>query len=201
MTAGEGQQPEQTRSEARRLQILEAAQECFRRRGFHGASIAEISEMAGMSTGHIYHYFENKEAIVAAIVEQGLSELLALLDRFRSSGDTIQSILAQVDWGVQRSVEPREAALKLEIVAEAARNPKIAEMVRGVDAKARDGLRETLRAGRRGAPWDESDLDARVEFVMALFEGLTIRAVRHPDLDRAAVARVFRTALRAVLED
>ncbi|HEX7126885.1 MAG TPA: TetR family transcriptional regulator C-terminal domain-containing protein, partial [Thermodesulfobacteriota bacterium] len=79
--------------------------------------------------------------------------------------------------------------------------PKIAEMVRAVDAKARHGLRETLRSGRRGSPWNESDLDARVEFIMALFEGLTIRAVRHPDLDRAAVARAFRAALRAVLED
>ena len=34
-------------------QVLDAAAACFRRRGFHGASMAEISREAGMSVGHI----------------------------------------------------------------------------------------------------------------------------------------------------
>jgi len=54
-----------TPRDARRAQIRAAAGECFRQHGFHGTSIAQISKRAGMSTGHIYHYFENKEAIIA----------------------------------------------------------------------------------------------------------------------------------------
>ena len=33
------------RAQARRQQVLTAAAECFRRRGFHGASMAEINPM------------------------------------------------------------------------------------------------------------------------------------------------------------
>ena len=47
--------------EARREQILDAACDCVRRAGFHGASMAEIAQAAGVSVGQIYRYFENKE--------------------------------------------------------------------------------------------------------------------------------------------
>ena len=59
------------RAQARRQQVLTAAAECFRRRGFHGASMAEIAKTAGMSAGHIYNLFENKDDVIAAIVERG----------------------------------------------------------------------------------------------------------------------------------
>ena len=41
------------RALARRQQVLDAAAECFRRRGFHGASMAEIAKTAGMSAAVI----------------------------------------------------------------------------------------------------------------------------------------------------
>src|SRR3546814_8434618 len=57
------------RGEQRRRQILMAAADCFERRGFHGSSMAEISKVAGMSVGHIYHNFANKDAIIKAMAE------------------------------------------------------------------------------------------------------------------------------------
>ena len=54
-------------AQARREQVLCAAADCFRRKGYHGAGMAEISRTAGMSAGHIYNYFESKEAIIESI--------------------------------------------------------------------------------------------------------------------------------------
>lgn len=51
-----------TDAETRRQQIVDAASACARRSGFHGASMAEIAQTAGLSVGQIYRYFENKEA-------------------------------------------------------------------------------------------------------------------------------------------
>src|SRR5690606_38156830 len=124
-TAGES-----SRSEARRAQILAAARACFRRHGFDGASIAQISREAGMSAGHIYHYFENKEAIIAAIAEQDLDRLLEMTAELRAARDILAAIAECSADGVRDNLEPEEAALKLEIVAEAARNPRVAEIVR-----------------------------------------------------------------------
>ena len=82
-------QHEASRAAARRQQILNAAAQCFREHGFHGASIAQISKTAGMSPGHIYHYSENKEAIIAAIVAQDLEGLLTLTAELLNSPEQL----------------------------------------------------------------------------------------------------------------
>src|ERR1700751_4700643 len=75
--------------EARRQQILDAACECVRKAGFHGASMAEIAQAAGLSVGQIYRYFENKEAIIAAIVAQDLAAIREKFAELESSGQPL----------------------------------------------------------------------------------------------------------------
>ena len=53
----------------RRQQILQAAMICFAKRGFHQASMHDISEQAGISVGLIYRYFESKEAVISAMAD------------------------------------------------------------------------------------------------------------------------------------
>lgn len=48
--------------------ILAAALEVFARKGFRSASMAEIASAARVSTGNIYRYFENKNALYEAAV-------------------------------------------------------------------------------------------------------------------------------------
>ena len=59
--------------EEKRSQILEAALCCFARSGFRGASISDICEEAGIRSGHLYHYFDKKGAIVEAIAKASIS--------------------------------------------------------------------------------------------------------------------------------
>jgi len=95
------------RGEARRAQILDAAADCFRNHGFHGASIAQISKSAGMSAGHIYHYFANKEAIIAAIVERDLERILSLAAELRSAGNVLQAMLDCAAEGIRCNLDPK----------------------------------------------------------------------------------------------
>ena len=201
MSAEHRSPSEQQRAEARREQILCAAATCFCNNGFHGASIAQISKMAGMSAGHIYHYFDNKEAIIAAIVERDLEYLLTLSAELRAARDTREAMIEHVTEGVRRSLEPLEAGLKLEVVAEAARNPHVADIVRRADCVCRDSLATTLRAIRRADGHDDDDraIAGMVELVAAMFEGLMIRGIRNPQMDRVAVTRRFQDALRLLL--
>jgi AcrR family transcriptional regulator len=190
------------RAQARRTQILDAAADCFREHGFHGASIARISKAAAMSAGHIYHYFDNKEAIIAAIVARDLEHLLSLTTSLRSAHDVLEAMLAAAAAGAENNLEAQEAGLQLEIVAEAARNPHVADIVRQADLSCRTSLAETLRLLRRGRGHedDEQALAARVEVLAAMFDGLMIRCIRNPDLNREAVIRVFLAAVRDLLD-
>ena len=192
---------EHPRAEARRQQILTAAAQCFREHGFHGASISRISRLAGMSAGHIYHYFENKEAIIAAIVEQDLESLLQMTAELRAACDVRQALIARAAQGVIEQLDPLTAGLKLEIVAEAARNPRVAEIVRNADTASRKSLGETIRIVRQraGHQDDDSAIAAMIEMVATLFEGLLLRTLRHPQLDHAQLTLQVQAAIENVL--
>ena len=192
---------EHPRAEARRQQILSAAAQCFREHGFHGASISRISRLAGMSAGHIYHYFENKEAIIAAIVEQDLEGLLQMTAELRAACDVRQAMIARAAKGVIEQLDPLTAGLKLEIVAEAARNPRVAEIVRNADTASRKSLGETIRIVRQraGHEDDEEAIAGMIEVVATLFEGLLLRTLRHPQLDHAQLTLQVQAAIENVL--
>jgi AcrR family transcriptional regulator len=192
-----------SRAETRRAQILDAAADCFRDHGFHGASIAMISKAAGMSAGHIYHYFENKEAIIAGIVAHDLERLLTLTAELRAASNVLEALVSRAAEGVIDNLDPRTAGLKLEIVAEAARNPGVAAVVREADQRCMAGLAETLRTLRRatGQADDDETIAGMTEVIAAMFEGLLVRAIRNPDLDRGMVVTMFQRVIRALVTD
>lgn len=185
-------------AEVRRRQILDAAVEVFRRRGFHAASMAEIAKTFGMSAGHIYNYFDSKEAIIEAIVARDIDEFLTLTAQMQGEADLRHEMVERVDEGTDRRLDADHASLQIEIVAEASRNPKIADMVRRADATVRRRLIELVRAAARG-PVDEADLVARAELLLALFEGLMLRTLRQPEIDRQALKRGLRDAVRHMI--
>jgi AcrR family transcriptional regulator len=185
--------------EIRRQQILDAACERVRQSGFHGASMADIAKAAGLSVGQIYRYFENKEAIIAAIVAQDLAEMRDKFAEMESQpGTLLDAIEDHLPEGVDKCFDPRRAALALEVVAEAARNPKVAAIVRYADEQERS-LARTMMERDRKPEWSEAEFQARCEVVGLIFDGLLLRAVNHPDLDRDALTDVLRSTVRHLL--
>src|SRR5574343_1033444 len=141
--------PNQERAEARRQQVLTAAAECFRRKGYHSASMAEISKTAGMSPGHIYNYFVSKDAIIEPIIEQQMVEMFEVFASLQASpGMLIDVMVDGASDGVCNKLDPALASLKLEMLAETARNEKIAGMLRCVDAQARQRFMAILQSER-----------------------------------------------------
>src|SRR2546428_13516039 len=56
--------------EDRREQIIDAAMRVFSQKGFSRATNKDIAREAGITPGLIYHYFENKEALLKAMIER-----------------------------------------------------------------------------------------------------------------------------------
>ncbi|WP_158279266.1 TetR/AcrR family transcriptional regulator [Azospirillum humicireducens] len=186
----------------RRRQVVDAAAECFRREGFHGTSIARISQIAGMSPGHIYHYFDSKETIVEALVKQeegDFAELLQLLAE-DTEVDFLDAMFRQMDELLDRILKPQRVALMLEIAAEAARNPRIASILQESDRRL--SQRFAALAGARGetaiAAVDDPDSRARLEILALLLSGLTLRSVHVPEIDRQRIVRSIKAILAIV---
>ena len=189
------------KAEARRQQILDAACNCVRQAGFHGASMAEIAQAAELSVGQIYRYFENKEAIIAAIVAQDHAAMREKFARLEASGRCLaEAVIDECSQAVEHNYDPARAALVLEVLAEAARNPRVAAIVRDADVTERALVCKLLEPLR---PHDrcEVEMTARGEVLMMLFDGMIMRAVNHPEGDKAAIGEVMRSVIRHLLSD
>lgn len=193
------------RTQARRQQVLDAAAECFRRRGFHAASMAEIAKTAGMSPGHIYNLFENKDDIIAAIVEQDCEEVLERIAEFKQEGDLLQKLLVATEQAIDEHSEVSEAALQLEVLAEASRNPKLAAVVHRSEALVNQKAQELIRLslGARADALPPGEIQGRALMLSALFNGVTALGVRRPDMPAlsAQMAPVMRRMLNVILAD
>ena len=65
--------------ESLRQEILDAARPLFARDGYEATSIRKIAEKLGCSTGILYHYFEDKDEIMAELVRETFQKLLGKL--------------------------------------------------------------------------------------------------------------------------
>lgn len=131
--------------EAREAEIREAAIRCVLRSGFHASTMDAIAREARLSVGIIYRYFANKEAIIEAIVIHDLEELRLKIAGFDTAGGekpdgNPDSLLGFIE----RQHDRARSGLRLEIYAEAARNPKVEAVVRRAAQVERDLIVQLL---------------------------------------------------------
>jgi TetR/AcrR family fatty acid metabolism transcriptional regulator len=89
--------PRRTRRSVRtRERILAAATEVFARRGFHGARVADIAELAGIAYGLVYHHFRNKDDILAAIFSERWAAHVRYIDDMAGSPETFREQMARL---------------------------------------------------------------------------------------------------------
>jgi AcrR family transcriptional regulator len=83
MLTARAQQAERTRQA-----VLTVARRLFAEHGFDGTSLRLIADTAGVSKANVYYYFRTKNAILAALLDDSVTRLGALLDAAgRIAGD------------------------------------------------------------------------------------------------------------------
>jgi AcrR family transcriptional regulator len=176
------------RQAARRKQIADAARLLFAERGFQNTRIIQISATAGIKVGQIYRDFDSKEAIVAEIVRGDLAQFLdeSGLEHAIASGDPAAVRLWISDF-IQQDKEPCKGRLLAQIIVEASRNERIAELFQGADRHIKSCLERALDAIAPGAARQAAGL-ALAEMIMVLLVGLPQRQIAIPQTDMKAVA-------------
>lgn len=185
----------------RRTEILDAAQRCFARCGFHQASMQAICTEAGMSAGNLYRYFPSKEAIIAAIAERDRAQAATDFAAVDKAPDFFAGFAALGrQYLVERSDD--EVALCLEIMVESRRNPEVGRIYRTVDSDVRSGLVRMLgNAAERGELPAGLDLDKVVLVLLALGDGIERRRAVDPTFDPESVIAIVLDLIRYMLTD
>src|SRR6266487_2672997 len=121
-------QPQLAPTLDRRTQILDAALVCFAKRGFHQASMHDISAKAGISVGLIYRYFANKEAVISAMADRDKNEIQEVLERARQAPTLLESLEILFTAHCCENSPKVLSAFVVDLYAEASRNPQVANL-------------------------------------------------------------------------
>src|SRR5437016_7513770 len=160
----------------RPVQILDAAVVCFAKRGFHQASMHDISAEAGISVGLIYRYFQNKEAVIAAMADRHKKQIHEILERARQAPNLRESLETLFTAHCGETEPQVTAAFVVDLFAEASRNEHVAELVRGVCEASMNGVTDLIA---RSPEAKASDLSPQqmAELIFAVNDGMLLRGV------------------------
>jgi len=183
----------------RRDEILEAAQRCFVRSGFHQTSMQEICAEAGMSPGNLYRYFPSKEALIAGIAERDRAEV----GQSFASADLSHGLFAVLEGLAHHhfAVRPDEQVkLCTEVMSEARRNPEIARISEAFDADVRKWLTDLFKAAiERGDIARDVDVDGTITMLMVIADGVWWRRALDKNFKPDALLPVFMDITRHML--
>ncbi|MFB7947536.1 TetR/AcrR family transcriptional regulator [Kitasatospora phosalacinea] len=162
--------------EASRERILTAAVDVLAGKGFHQATVSDITEQAGVSRGLISYYFPTKHALADELLDRYLEGVHQLLDAEGTPDERLAAVIDRALLTAHRTRHVQQMALGLMIdpgthplyaAAEARKDRLLTEL--------EERLHELFRA--RGA----EDPDLEGVMLRSLLEGVTVKLVIYAD--------------------
>jgi AcrR family transcriptional regulator len=188
------------RKQATRRKLLTSATQVFAEKGYSGASIEQISDVAGLSRGAFYAHFEDKNALFHAVLDDMVDQIQQFAADVDSQAgpDVLLRAMTNVNVGHSR-VDPTWFQLYSEFRSHALRDPatrtrlaKHYRRLRAVIAKVIDAQFDALQLQ---PPMSATDLAA---LVLAVDEGLAIqRGVDPRAIRRELFIEILATLFQA----
>jgi len=168
----------QERSRERRQRVMEAALAVIAERGLAATRMSDISERAGMSSGHVLYYFRSKERVL-------MEALRHVEDRMHEEAE---SELATIPPGPDRLRRLLELNLPdgfadptwtlwLEAWSIAPHDEAIRDLVAELEGRWVRLLEDVVRSGVEAGAFACPDVDAAVSHLYAAVNGLAVQIV------------------------
>jgi TetR/AcrR family transcriptional regulator, repressor for uid operon len=187
---------------ARREHILDAAEQCFARAGFHRTTMHDICKEASVSPGALYVYFDSKEALIAGIAERDRADFGERLAALSQAPDFLAALKEIGEhYFVHEPVYKRRMCI--EIGLESTRNERVGVIVHEVDdfvLKGFESLFQRMKDEGRIAP--DLDIPMLTQTFLVIADGLFWRRAVDPAFDGSklvpAVLQVIGGLLKPV---
>ncbi|WP_438031942.1 TetR/AcrR family transcriptional regulator [Sorangium sp. So ce204] len=184
--------PEQ--HEKKRRELLSAALRRFAAEGVQ-ASIASICAEAGVSPGHLYHYFPSKEAILEGLFQLVLDEAATHLSGDVQAARDLPALVADLYSG-------KGPNLLFDLLAESQRNAAIADRLRRHSAEMKQLLAGAIARGQAAGLVDDTLPAADLAtMLLAVLDGSKAIRLRDPAVDRDHAREMLLALVSRVLGD
>lgn len=162
--------PRKRRKEARPSELLAAALDLFVEKGFAATRLEDVASRAGVSKGTLYLYYENKEALFKAVIQEGIIPVIVENEAIAaqhtgSSFDLMEKLLA--NWWT-RIGQTAFAGIPKLMVAEARNFPELGRYyVENVINRGRALVGSALQRGMASGEFRAMDVETTIDVVIA----------------------------------
>jgi TetR/AcrR family transcriptional regulator, mexJK operon transcriptional repressor len=157
-SVGRGGRPARADALRLRQRILEVATELFLAKGYGSTTIEAVAARAGISKRTLYHRFDDKSVLFAAVVHEIIEQIRPPAGVPLIEGATLREVLRRLAGMILRAaLSPQAIALHRLVMAESARFPELVRAVHG-DGSAREAT--TLIGGLLAREPRDSTLSA-----------------------------------------
>lgn len=149
---------------------MAAALELFVEKGFAGTRLDDIAACAGVSKGTLYLYFDSKEALFKAVIQEGIVPILeqgaGIIDGFKGSTGDLLRLLIKEWW--QRIGNTHLGGVPKLMISEARNFPELAVYYHdAVIMRGRDLMRRTLQRGIASGEFRAVDIETAIDVIFA----------------------------------
>jgi AcrR family transcriptional regulator len=182
-------------SEARRIQILDAAAQVIGRRGLCETRIADIASVAGTSSALVLYYFGSKDRLLAEALtyadERFYDETVEGLSKVGAARDRLVRLI-DLSCPYERAGDRLDTwVLWLELWNRAPRDADVAASRHRLDRRWRDAIADIVRDGIGSGEFQAVDADDFALRFASLVDGLAIQVVLDdPDVPRSRMLEV-----------
>jgi AcrR family transcriptional regulator len=159
-----------------RRRILDAAASLFQGRGYNSATIHDIVEASGVTSGGLHHHFPSKKAIGLAVLRERVGpEVEATWLVPLAGAKSAAAGLDQVFRSIERGLDERQAvqgcplnnlALELSLA-----DPGFRQEIERLFARWRSGILAKLSSDKRGGRLEDRDPGRLATLVLAAYSG------------------------------
>jgi len=173
-----------------RKKLLEAAEACFTKYGFHASSVDMICKAAGMSKGAFYHHFTSKQELYLEMLDQWLKIIDRYIESARSDSKNVLELFRNIG---EAKLLFQEAAGKLPIFIElwvrASRDEELKKIMIGSYYKYLELFKSLIDEGINEGLIKKVNPDTVSRMVIAVAVGFIMQGMLDPegtDWDRVA---------------
>lgn len=168
---------------AQQHRILDALLKVMATDGIEAVSVRSVAAAAGVSPAQVQYYFGTKDRLVVAAfqhVHDRMRQRTAAVDATGPSDRVLRRYL--LTWLPLDAARRSDATVWLAFTAAAVTTPQLEPIVRETDTAVVGALAGLLAAGQsEGTVRPELEPEATAGLLLAVVDGLTVRALTHPD--------------------
>lgn len=176
----------------RRQALIEAAWRCASRKGFQATTVDDVCAEAGVSKGAFYVYFEQKQDLLLALLEDDAQFFERLIDRLSTNGGSaVQRLRTYARSVAERSSDPARVQVTADLWTEMLTQALVRERFASSVQHRRERIRNWIEQGVAAGEITDIPANAFASILLALTDGLLLHgslqpsAFRWPNIQRA----------------